>query len=91
MVKPSAWLPVLLSLGIWAMLFYRLAVFGIVRGGDEGVAAHLFQIWIPIEALMLAFFAIKWLPRAPKPALTVLAIQVAVALVPVVVVFSLQL
>ena len=47
---------------------------------DEGAAAHLFQIWLAVEVLMVAFFAIKWLPLAPTQALLILAIQIVAAL-----------
>jgi len=47
-----------------------------VRQPDEGTGAHLFQIWLVLEILMVSFFAIKWLPQKPKPALLILAIQI---------------
>jgi len=45
--------------------------------GDEGTAAHLFQIWLVIEVFLIAFFAITWLPRNPKDASLVLFLQVS--------------
>jgi hypothetical protein len=50
------------------------------REPDEGTAAHLFQIWLIVEVVMAGFFSIKWLPRAPTPALLVLGGQVVAAL-----------
>jgi hypothetical protein len=38
--------------------------------------AHLFQIWLVLEALMRAFFAMRWLPLMPKRTLLVMAIQI---------------
>ena len=78
--KPSAWVPVALSFSILAMILIHIALFGVVREADEGTAAHLFQIWLVLEVLMVAFFAISWLPRAPKHALFILAIQIIAAL-----------
>ena len=55
------------------------------------MGAHLFQLWLVLEPLMVGFFAVKWLPRAPKQALFILALQIVVALLPISVVFSLKL
>ena len=60
------------------------------REKDEGVGAHLFQIWLVLEIIMLAFFAITWLPRAPKPAFLILLMQVIATLLPMSIVFFLH-
>ena len=78
--KPSAWIPLALSLAMVAIMLIHIAIFGIVREADEGVAAHLFQIWLVLEVLMVAFFAITWLPQKPQQALLVLAIQIVAVL-----------
>ena len=79
--KPSAWIPMVLSLGVLAAMLASLVVFGIPhREADEGVAAHLFQMWLVVEAVMIAFFAVKWLPQKPKQALVILAIQILAVL-----------
>src|SRR5260370_40823499 len=79
--QPSAWIPIALSLIVLATFFIGSAIFGIPhREPDEGTAAHLFQIWLVLEVVMIAVFAIKWVPRAPTPALLVLAIQIGAAL-----------
>ena len=70
-----------LSLSVLGIMLVSIAMFGPpVREPDEGTAAHLFQIWMVLEVLMVAFFAIKWLPQAPKQALLILALQVVAAL-----------
>lgn len=94
--KPSAWIPIVMSLAILAMLitilFYQMTTFGaIVREADEGTAAHLFQIWLVLEVFMIPFFAIKWLPQLPKQTLLVLVIQIVSAFLPISVIFSLKL
>ena len=71
----------MLSLVAFAMVLGHIAMFGVVREADEGTTAHLFQIWIVLEVLLVAFFVARWLPQAPKQALLVLAIQVIAALV----------
>jgi len=45
--------------------------------GDEGPVAHLFQIWLVLEVVMVSFFAIRWLPQSFRSALPVLALQIA--------------
>ena len=74
---PSAWVPVALSL---AVLGASVIAFTLHGQPDEGVAAHLFQMWLVLEVLMITFFVVKWLPRAPKQALMVLVIQILAVL-----------
>ena len=78
--RPSAWIPIAMSLAILAMVIANIGIFGVVNGADEGAAAHIFQIWLVLEILMVAFFAIKWLPKRPKGTLFVLAIQIVAVL-----------
>jgi len=89
--KPSAWIPIAIPLIFFAYLLIQITFFEIVREEDEGTAAHLFQLWLVLEPLMLGYFAFKWLPREPKHALHILALQIATALLPISVVFSLGL
>jgi hypothetical protein len=46
---------------------------------DEGTPARLFQLLMLLQVPSCAVFAGKWLPRAPRPALLVLLLQVSVA------------
>ena len=73
----SAWIPLVMSFAAFALLIGYVAVFGTTQesGGDEGTAAHLFQILMAAQIPVVLFFAIKWLPLAPKQALQVLALQ----------------
>lgn len=47
---------------------------------DEGIVAHLFQIWLAIQVVMIPFFAITQLPKQPKVALLILAMQIITTL-----------
>jgi hypothetical protein len=89
--KPSAFLPLVLSLAALALVVGHVAVYGIVRGGDEGTAAHLFQLLLAAEVPVMAVFAAKWLSRAPRQALLVLALQAAAVLLALAPVFVLEL
>ena len=84
--KPSAFLPVTLSLAALAVVLVHVAVFGAAREADEGAAAHLWQLLMAAQLPFLLFFAIRWLPQSPKPALLVMALQagaIAAALAPI--------
>lgn len=79
--KPSAWIPIALSLTALTMMLITIALSGpSVHQKDEGIGAHLFQIWLVLEALMITFFAITWLPQKPMQALAVLTIQIIAVL-----------
>lgn len=73
--KPSAFLPILMSLAALGLALGHVAIYGIVHEEDEGTPAHIFQLLMALQAPILLFFAIKWLPRAPRQAATVIAIQ----------------
>lgn len=77
----SAWLPIALSVSVFTMMLIGIAIFGApVREPDEGVGAHLFQIWLVLEVLMMALFGVKWLPQRPTQALFILMIQIVAVL-----------
>jgi hypothetical protein len=78
--NPSALIPVAMSLTALALVLGHIAIYGAVREADEGATAHLWQILMAGQLPVLAFFAIKWLPKAPKPALGVLALQAGAVL-----------
>lgn len=78
--QPSAFLPLAMSLTALALVLGNIAVFGAAREADEGAAAHIWQLLMAAQAPVLLFFAIKWLPRAPRQAMYVLALQAAAVL-----------
>jgi hypothetical protein len=78
--RPSAYVPVAMSVVALAVVLGHVALFGAAREADEGAAAHLFQLLMILQAPIIVFFAIRWLPRSPRPALTVLVIQAGAAL-----------
>jgi hypothetical protein len=66
-----------MSLTALTMVLVHFARVGMVHEADEGTAAHLFQLLMAGQVPIVAFFAIKWLPQSPHPALRVLALQAA--------------
>jgi hypothetical protein len=89
--RPSAFVPISMSLVALLMVLVMVAVSGVQRGGDEGAAAHIWQILMAGQVPLLAFFLIKWLPRAPKATLSLLALQVLAALAAMAPVYILRL
>jgi hypothetical protein len=80
--RPSAYLPVAMSLFCLVMVLGALAL-GLARGGhivrdpDEGSIAHVFQLLMTLQWPITLFFVVKWLRRSPRPALGVLGLQAA--------------
>jgi hypothetical protein len=69
-----------MSIAALVTVLYHVAMFGIARQTDEGAAAHIWQLLMAGQVPVVAFYAVKWLPRAPGTALQVLAVQVGAAL-----------
>ncbi len=73
--KPAAWMPALMSLGAIVVVALQLAIKGIGPDAAEGALAHLWQLLMLAQLPLIAFFAYRWLRRAPRQALTILAAQ----------------
>jgi hypothetical protein len=80
MRQPTGYLPVAMSLGALAMIIWYVAAHGVVHQSDEGAQAHLWQLLVAGQIPLIAYFAFRWLPRARRSALLVLALQVAAVL-----------
>jgi len=89
--QPSAFLPLWMSLSALGLVMIHIAIFGAAREPDEETTAHLWQILMAGQLPILAFFAIKWLPRAPRQTLYVLGLQAGAALTSIAPVFFLNL
>jgi hypothetical protein len=64
-----------MSLTALALVLAHIALYGHAREADEGATAHLWQLLMAGQLPILIFFAIKWLPRAPRQSLCVLGLQ----------------
>lgn len=73
--RPSAWIPIVMSLAAAAVVIIHIVRFGPAREADEGTSAHLWQILMAGQLPVILWFAIRWLPQRPRPALVVLALQ----------------
>ena len=87
---PSAFLPIAMSLLAVGVVLTHIALFGTARQPDEGTAAHLWQLLMVGQLPIILYFAISCLPKAPRYALSVLALQAAAALAALAPVYLLQ-
>ncbi len=89
--KPAAFLPLAMSLVALSLVLVHVALFGAVREADEGPTAHIWQILMAGQLPLVAWFAIRWLPRAPRQTAYVLAQHAGAALASVATVFFFNL
>ena len=78
--QPAAVMPIVMSLGALAVIGWHIARFGTAPQPDEGTAAHLWQLLMGGQLPVILYYAVKWLPRAPRSALLVLGAQGAAVL-----------
>jgi hypothetical protein len=84
--KPSAIVPISMSIGALGVVTVAFAISGTQRQPDEGTAAHLWQLLMAGQLPFLAWFALNWVRRDAKAGLSVLALQLvlfAAALFPI--------
>jgi hypothetical protein len=77
--RPSALVPLVMSGIALALVVWQLTSQDPAGVPDEGTTAHLFQLLIVGQAPFAAWFALRWMPREPGPAMLVLALQAAAA------------
>jgi hypothetical protein len=72
----AGWLPIAIPVFLLLLGLRYVAMHGLVSEPDEGTEAHLFQLLMPVQLVVMAIFTVMWLPRAPRAAALVLAVQV---------------
>ena len=77
LTKTSALLPIGLALCALTLPYIALAIFGPDPTGDEGAAAHLWQLFMVAQIPCIGFFLIKWGPREPRQTIIVFGLQIA--------------
>jgi len=78
--RPSAFAPLVMSFAALLVVVVHIAAHGAAREPDEGAAAHVWQLLMAGQLPFVVFFLIRWLPRAPRAAWPVLALQAVAAL-----------
>ena len=71
----SALVPLAMSLAALALVVGYAAIVGVEPQEDEGTPAHIYQLLMTVQMPIVAYFAIKWLPRQTRKALLVLVLQ----------------
>jgi TRAP-type mannitol/chloroaromatic compound transport system permease large subunit len=89
--RPSAWIPVAMSVTALTVVLLHVAIYGAAREADEGATAHIFQLLMAGQAPVLLWFALWWLPKDPRQSAMVLAIQVGAIVVAFAPVYLLKL
>lgn len=88
--RPSAFLPVAMSLTALATVLVFLASHGPAPQADEGAAAHIWQLLMVAQVPIVLYFAIRWVPESPREAVPILALQLAAAIAALTPVFLLR-
>jgi hypothetical protein len=88
--RPSAFLPIAMSLGALLVVLAFLALHGRAPQPDEGTAAHVWQLLMAGQVPIALFFAIRWFPPRPRQAAVILVLQVVAALAAMAPVFLLH-
>jgi hypothetical protein len=78
--QPSALIPLGMALTALTVVLIHIAVYGAAREADEGPTAHIWQLLMVAQLPALLVFGIRWLPKAPKQAMGVLALLVTAIL-----------
>ena len=89
--QPAAIVPIAMSAAALVLVLGHIVLFGVTREADEGATAHIFQLLMVLQLPVVAYFAIKRLPQAPREALSVLALQAGAGLAALAPVFFLHL
>ena len=90
MKRPSAFLPVVMSMGALAVVLVFLAMHGPAPQADEGAAAHIWQLLMAAQVPIVLFFAFRWVPESPRQAVPILTLQAVAALAAMAPVFLLH-
>ena len=77
--RPSAFLPIAMSLVALATVVTFLAAKGPAPQADEGAAAHIWQLLMAAQVPAVVYFAFKWVPQASRQGLVILALQIGAA------------
>ena len=88
--RPSGFLPVVMSVVALATIILYLLLHGSGPQADEVAAAHVWQFLMVCQVPVMIIFAVTWLPRSPRQAVTTLAIQLAAAAIAIAPVIWLQ-
>ncbi|HJW21233.1 MAG TPA: hypothetical protein VJ506_02270 [Candidatus Limnocylindrales bacterium] len=81
LTRPSGFLPIAMSAAALGMVVWYVSIWGTTPQPDESGQARLWQLLMAAQLPVIGYFALTWLPRAPRHGMMVLALQSAAALV----------
>ena len=74
--RPSALVPLGFAVAALTLPYIAVAIFGPDPTGDEGIGAHLWQLFMVAQVFSSVFFVTTWAIREPKQTVIVLALHV---------------
>lgn len=74
--RPSAFVPVLMSITAIIILLYNIMIVGVEQKQGEEIVTGIYEILIIWQLPVIAFFAFKWGSQNFKNGLIVLLIQI---------------
>jgi hypothetical protein len=77
--KPSAFLPIAMSLAALTIVLVHIALVGTAPERDEGAAAHMWQLLMVGQVPIMGRFTSKWMVQNVRASWVVLALQAAAA------------
>jgi len=89
--KPSALAPIGLALGALTIPYVLVLIVGPDPTGDEGAAAHTWQLLMLLQVPAILYFLARWAPAQPRQAAFVLGLQILAFLAAAAPVFLLHL
>ena len=85
--EPSAFVPLAMSVVALTLALLHVGANRSTMEMDEGAAAHTWQLLMAAQLPILAFFALRWLPRAPRQTVKMLGLQAGAAVANLAVVY----
>ena len=89
--QPSALVPIGLAAAALSVPYIFVLIFGPDPTGDEGLAAHTWQLLMLLQIPAILVFVARWATREPRQTIVVLGIQIAAFLAAVFPVWYFQL
>ena len=74
--KPAALVPIGLAVAALTIPYLLVLTLGPDPTGDEGAAAHTWQLMMLLQIPAMLVFLARWAPEQPRQALAVFALQV---------------
>jgi len=78
--RPSAFLPITMSLLALGLVIGHISIYGIAPEHDEGAVAHAFQLLIAAQLPIILFFTMRFIHKELQNSITIIGLQMFAAL-----------